>query len=236
MTEETKRDESAEQTPEKQESVEQAPKEEIFETAGRKFNIATEEGKRDLRVWMDAVSHLTGRLAQEKGDLEKEVEPLRKYNLKNASVDEVEVMKKVEAFREEGDHVSADRLMWELNKQYKAEASLVQERERLWADYKAQNSDVFEYLPEDMAKDYVFRNYSTEIEEAEDPFKLVDRILRPKAAKFKKPEVSAPAVEEPQAVLGRGSSGRSDAKDEQKEEESDEGAFAKMLKDSFGVD
>lgn len=162
-----------------------AQQNEEFEVLGRKFDLATPEGKRDLKVWSEAMAFRVGSQGQELGDLRKEVAPLRKYGIKSATPDEAKIVSEVERLNAEGRPQDAVKLTLEYSRQVAAEADAKLERERLWADYKSANKDVFETLPEDMAKDYVFRNYQAKLEEADDPLALIDRVLRPKVAKNK---------------------------------------------------
>jgi hypothetical protein len=190
--------------------VEDKPNELLFETVGgRKFDLSSEQGRRDLRNFQDGLSYVAGKNAQVAGELQKEVEPLRKYNLKSVTLDEVSILKKIEEHRGQGDHAAADALAIEYTRQIKADAKRETEKERLWSNYKASNQDIFEVLPEDMAKDYVFRTYEKQLEEEKDPEGLIDRVLRPKVAKHIKPrETSIPP-----AILGKSSvAGAADVK------------------------
>lgn len=185
-----------------EEQVPPAPKNDskLFKVYGREFDVATEDGFKQAQTWAEAMSTLVGKQSNEIGDLRKEVEPIRKYNLKGATVDEVALRTKVEQLRDEGNHREADNLMLELVKQSRIHADTRAERETMWADYRTARKEIFDVLPEDMAKSYVFGQYASELESAEDPFALIDRVLQPKAAKLK----PRPAVEPPVATATTG--------------------------------
>lgn len=183
-----------------------APKQELFETAGRKFDIATPEGRRDLQMFTDGLSYSAGKNAQRAGDLEKEVEPFRKYDLKAPSLDEVAILKKVEELHQQGLHTDATKLALEYSRQVALDARVEIERERLWGDYVKSNKEVFNFLDEEMAKKYVMSEYKTQLEDEKDPLGFIDRVLRPKVSKIKPAEAST-VVEDPPAVMGSGLAG-----------------------------
>lgn len=210
------------------EDKKESPKVELFETAGRSFDLSTEQGKRDLKMFTDGLSFAAGKSAQIRGELEKEVAPLRKYNLKNASLDEVSILKKVDEHRARGEHTEADKLMFEYTRAVREDANVDLERSRLWTDYVVNNPDVFKVMDEDMAKNYIMSNYKSELSEEKDPMGLIDRILRPKASKFKTDEVVNP----PQKSLGTGMSSDAPTSKPGDKDEPKEGAiFEKMYRD-----
>jgi hypothetical protein len=181
----------------KVEPVGPAPK--LFRVYGREFDVSTETGFIQAQAFAEGMSTLIGKQSTEIGTLRKEVEPLRKYNLTNASVDEVKILKDVEKLRDEGRHSDADRLMFELYRQTQNVADERLEKERLWNDYRAANSKMFEVLDEEMSKEHVFKNYSSELSKTEDQFGLLDRVLKPKFNKFNK---SSDSVNLPPATVG----------------------------------
>lgn len=177
---ETTQTETPEAQPKKP-AVEQTPAAKSFlEWNGRKFNNADE-----ARGFMDALAFAQGSAAQKYGEILKEVEPLRKYNLKKADVDDVSIMKQVEQHRAEGNNAQADALMFEYVRQVKADSDNKLEETRLWNDYVASRKDVFDVLDTDMSKDYVFKNYRDKLQETDSPFELLDSVLKPKASKLK---------------------------------------------------
>lgn len=190
---------------------EQKPQPKIFKVYGREFDIATDEGLKQAQTWSEAMSTLVGKQSNEIGQLRDEVEPVRKYNLKNATADEIGLRKQVAELRAAGNDIDADNLLFEFGRQNRIAAQVELERERMWNDYRNSRSDIFDALPEDMAKSYIFSNYQAELEKADDPFSLMDRVLKPKATKLKPKsasadsQVSAPAPSAPAAVLGAGS-------------------------------
>jgi len=189
------------------ETVKTAPQ--MIPIYGRQFDVSTEEGRTHLRLWAEAHESARGSLANEVGQLRKEVEPLRKYNLKDATLDEVSIATKVDQYRAEGNHLEADKLMFEYSRQVQAVAAQGREEDRLWQDYKSSNPKVFEFLPEDMAKKYIFSEYREALYKSDNPFGLIDSILKPKVSKF----LSEPGVqkEAPAAVAGAGSAAASKA-------------------------
>lgn len=202
----------------------------ILKIHGKEFDVSTPEGFQQAQYWGEAVSSVTGRLGQEVGDLRKEVEPLRKYNLKKPDFDEVAIMQKVETLRAEGENVEADRLMFELYRQAKLDTNIQREEDRLWLDYRAQRSELFESIPEDISRDYIFNNYREELYASDDPFGLIDRVLKPKASRIRPPQSS----DAPAATLGAGQAGTPPAAPEPKKpEEATSGAWGAML-DEFG--
>jgi hypothetical protein len=183
--------------------AEATPEPKILKIHGKEFDISTDDGLKQAQYWGEAVSTLAGRQSNEIGELRREVEPLRKYNLTRPDFDEIEITQKVEKLRAEGEHVEADRLMFELYRQTKLDTEVQREEDRLWSDYRASRPELFQRLPEDMARDYVFNNYRVELRGEADPFSLLDRILKPKASRI---EPSQQSSSEPAATLGAGAS------------------------------
>lgn len=200
----------------------------IFKVFGREFDISSDQGTKDASLWAEAHESARGRMAQEIGTLRKEVEPLRKYNLKQATLDEMDLRKKVSSLREEGNHLEADNLLFEYGKQTRLASEAALEKERLWEDYCRSRPEIFESIDRDLAKAYVFSNYGKTIEDEEDPAALIDRVLKPKASKVKPQE--KPVVP---AVLGSGSAPDQISKPKEKEEEKGPSAMQKVLEE-FG--
>lgn len=192
---EVETEQKSESTEQIAETIEQKP---FFEFKGRKFNTEAE-----LNAFMDALTFAQGKAAQQYGDLKKEVEPLLKYNLKNADVDDVSIMKKVAEHRGNGENDAADALMFEYVKQVKASSDSKTEKNRLWNDYVKSRKEIFEVLDEDMAKDHFFRNYEDKLPEMKDPFSTMDTIFQPKFSKLK-PTKSEDSSSELSATLGSG--------------------------------
>ena len=168
----------------------------FFEFKGRRF-----DNQESLTAFIEGVTMSQGRLAQQNDELKREVEPFRKYNLKGVTVDEAQIMKQVGEMRDEGNHVEADRLMLEFTRQIKSDTDVKREKDRMWSDYvKARRERVFDVIDEDLARDHIFNNYDDKLQETDDPFGLIDRILEPKA-NAKRPS-SEPA--QPTATLGAG--------------------------------
>jgi len=204
-----------------EESVEKEPSQEFSQVTykGRTFNTEAE-----LHAFMDALSFAQGRAAQQLD--EERRNPLRRYNLTSSSQDESEIQKKVEALREEGDHAQADRLMFEYNRQIRADLNVEREKERLWSDYVRSRPEVFQQMDEEMAKNYIFSQYGEKLGEQEDPLGLIDRVLKPR---LREPQPPVPAT------LG-GSNTSSAPKTESKEPVKEAGsAWDSFLKDELGV-
>ena len=188
-------------------------KEPFLEYKGRTFETAGE-----ATAFMDALALSQGSIAQKFGDLQKEAEPLRKYNLKNADLDEVGMIKKVDALREEGDNASADRLLLEFVQQVKSDGNVRREEDRLWSDYVKARPEIFKALDEDMSRDHVFNNYRDKLNEVDNPFSLFDSVLKPKASRLT-PQSSD---DDPAATLGGGN--QLGSSDSSKEESGDKGS------------
>ena len=191
----------------------------------RSFDISTAEGKRDLEIYLEAFSHMAGKHANELGSLRQEVEPLRRYGIKRPSQDKVEIMKEVERLHEEGESKEAMRLMFNYVEQVEADNRARAEEARLWSDYVTSRKELFDDLDEQVYKDYIFRNYRGELEEAQDPFDLLDRILTPKMRK------KAKKADDDTYATVRGSEPRREKK--KAEDKPKSGSWDAML-DEFG--
>jgi len=196
---------------------------------GRSFGTEAE-----ATAFMEGLASSQGTIAQKYGELMKEAEPLRKYNLKQADVDEIDIMKKVEKFRNDGENTEADRLLFEYVRQVKSDSTAKQEEERLWTDYVRSRKDIFDVLDEDLAKSHVFTNYRSKLQDEENPFEFIDRVLAPKASRLK-PKQETDGASAPSATLGSGNSTNSakTTSEEKNLEETSDGSWDKVL-DEFG--
>jgi hypothetical protein len=217
--------ETVQAKPEAEKSNPPAPK--VFKVHGREFDISTDEGFKQAQTWSEAMSTLVGKQGNELGSLREEVAPLRRYNLKKVTPDKIGLLSKVESLRSEGNHFEADKLLASYVEQTELATEATLERERLWNDYKASNPEVFAVLPEDMAKSYVFANYSDKIEGSDDPMGIIDRVLKPKASKLKPVSPVSP----PAATL---SSGVAPATQTIKPEDKKEPSAMDKVLDEFG--
>lgn len=200
------------ETKDKKESENQVEEQtEVFlEWKGRKFKNADE-----AKGFLDALAFSQGRNAQEADAAKKELEPFRKYNLKKVSVDEAGLLQKVDALHEEGRHTEATKLLLEYNNQIKQDLQVQREEDRLWSDYVKARPDVFDVLPEDMARDHVFSNYRDTLQDTDDPVQLLDSILKPKASRLKPTKES----DEPAITLSAGNAPAPAPKAKPEEEE-----------------
>lgn len=175
-----------------EEAASQQP--DLFQIAGKEFDLSTDQGKKDAQLWAEAFSTAIGKQGQELGELRKEVEPLRRFGVKKATPDKMSLLRKVEQLAGEGEHQEAYKALFEYTDQLQARSEYEREKDKFWGSYVQSRPDIFEALPEDMARDYVFSNYEDALVESEDAFGLIDRVLKPKV-KGKAKAAPAPAEE-----------------------------------------
>lgn len=169
------------ETDEKVEST--SSEDNIIEFGGKSFDVSTSEGKLQLKTWAEAFTSAYGKMGQEVGGLRDEVKPIRRFGVKKVTPDKLAIMKEVGKMQEDGDSDAAMRRMFEYVEQVQAKSEYEREKDRFWADYVQTRSELFEDLPEDMAKNYIFSQYEDSILETEDPYGLIDRVLKPKIKK-----------------------------------------------------
>lgn len=203
----------------------------IIEFQGRTFNVGTPEGRAAHRAFLDGLSHVLGKVANENGQLKKAVAPFKKLGLNAETVDEASLATKVAKMQEEGNFQEAIGLLFTEFQQIRRKTEQEKAEDAFWRNYVAARPEVVDALDEDIARTYVFSNYRDQLYEAEDPVQLVDSILMPKAAKrIKAPESKSKQEPVVPASLGSGKgAGRPAAKAAASaEDEADKAAKARM--------
>lgn len=177
----------------------------IIEFQGRTFNVGTPEGRAAHRAFLDGLSHVLGKVANENGQLKKAVAPFKKLGLNAETVDEASLATKVAKMQEEGNFQEAIGLLFTEFQQIRRKTEQEKAEDAFWRNYVAARPEVVDALDEDIARTYVFSNYRDQLYEAEDPVQLVDSILMPKAAKrIKAPEPKSKQEPVVPASLGSG--------------------------------
>jgi hypothetical protein len=166
------------------ESVEVQEEPAFFEFKGRRFN-----DRASLEAFIEGLSFSQGRLAQQKDELERELAPIRKYDLKKPTLDDVTVARRVEELRLNGQEDEAWKLMFEYANQVRLDVQLEKEFDRLLRDSRAFGA--LDEIDKDIYRDYIKRNYLEQLYQSDNPLQLVETILAPKVSK------KAPAKEEP---------------------------------------
>lgn len=196
--------------------------------AGKKFDISTVEGKNQLQGFIQGLSHVTGKLSNEVGTLRKETAPFKKLGVKAETTDEAQLAIKLKSLTDEGRTDEAFGLLFNELKATRLKNERERDANQFWDEYKRSRSDLFEMLPEDVAKTYVFANYGEQLYEVEDPYALIDSILEPKVSRFKKSAPSAAPIEIP-ASLGAGNRAPAKPKVDSKEEAAGRAALLKAM-------
>lgn len=194
----------------------------IIEFQGRTFNVSTPEGRAAHRAFLDGLSHVLGKVANENGQLKKAVAPFKKLGLNAETMDEASLAKRVAKLKEDGNVEEAIGLMFSELQTFRQKTEQEKAEDAFWKNYAANRREVVDALDEEIARTYVFSNYRDQLYEAEDPYQLVDSILMPKAAKrIKAPEQKKEQEPVVSASLGAGKGGsrpapkgRPDAEDE----------------------
>ena len=161
----------------------------LVEFGGKSFDISTAEGKMQLKYWAEAFTSAYGKMGQKIGEYSKEVEPLRKFGIKKITPDKAAILKEVDALYSDGKHEDAIRRVFDYADQLTAQSEYQREKDRFWSEYRDSRQELFKSLDEDIAKTYVFANYEEKLFESDDPFALVDRVLKPKVKQTTPKEV-----------------------------------------------
>lgn len=176
-----------EETKEVVESSQEDSQEQVFFSwKNRSFKTQDE-----LSSFLEGMALSQGKASQENDQLKREIEPFRKLGAQPKTIDQADLAKKVVALAEEGRHEEAIKLQFDYTNQILAGVAQEKAEDAFWREYTGSRQDIFEHLPEDMARDYVFKNYRDELYNQPDQFEFLDRVLKPKVSKFIKPEAKA---------------------------------------------
>lgn len=157
----------------------------IVKIAGKEFDLSTELGRIQAQAWGEAFSAALGRQGNELGEL-------RKFKSQMAPTkDEAELLAKAQQLREEGDHRSADQLLFGYAKQVQADAQrkleLERENDRTWKAYFKQRPELTATFDEETIR--TVSETRLGIYDSQDPFSVLDGFWLPKVPQ--KPQATA---------------------------------------------
>lgn len=181
----------------------EAPKSEmVFEFQGREFDLATPEGRMAHRAYLDAFSTVVGKVSNENGRLKSELAPFAKLGAKVETVDDASVASKVKQLTDEGKIEEAFGFMFGQMRNMRQQLEQDKREEQFWSTVKTSNRELFESIPDDVAKHYVFSTQRDALYASENPLEFVNSLLR---EKFKVATRQAKsAAQDITPVLGQG--------------------------------
>lgn len=189
----------------------------IVTVNGRDFDISTDEGFHQLKGYTEATSRMASTKANENHKLATML-------AKEKSTTPDEIKAQIASLRENGEDEKADQLTVDLAIQSKNEIESfrqTQAEEMFFQEYKASRPEIFESIPEGLAKDVLLKAHREALYTVEDPVAYADQIL----GSYIKTDVP------PQTAKGRATSRQAvPAKKEKEEDSSSDGpTLAELL-------